>query len=250
MLRTTLLSALSAVAITASAKPTPSSNGSLQACAASMNGQLPTQTPSDFKFSGNVRRYYVAAEEIEWDYVPTGWDNWLGVPFSESPRGQQVTKGNTTYLKALYRGYTDSSFNQMTEQPPWQGTQGPTLRSEVGDMIEIMFVNKLSKNYATMHSMGLAYNKMNEGGDYPANPAPGKNSNIPLSDAVPPVEHGIEPGECVVYKWLANNAAGPNDGQSARVSRYNNCNCDFTHVVCRRTVTTPTLTSMSTPILD
>jgi manganese oxidase len=30
------------------------------------------------------------------------------------------------------------------------------LRGEVGDMIEILFVNRLSENYATMHSMGLA----------------------------------------------------------------------------------------------
>jgi hypothetical protein len=51
----------------------------LEACSTSMDGQLPSPTPSDFQFSGNVRRYYVAAEEVEWDYAPTGWDNWLGV---------------------------------------------------------------------------------------------------------------------------------------------------------------------------
>jgi hypothetical protein len=48
-------------------------------CAAAMDGQLPSFVPSNFHFSGNVRRYYVAAEEVEWDYAPTGWDNWLGV---------------------------------------------------------------------------------------------------------------------------------------------------------------------------
>jgi hypothetical protein len=44
-----------------------------------MDGQLPSTVPLDFHFSGNVRRYYIAAEEVEWDYAPTGWDNWLGV---------------------------------------------------------------------------------------------------------------------------------------------------------------------------
>jgi hypothetical protein len=56
------------------------SNGttrSLASCAASLNGSLPTT--SGFTFNGTVRRYYVAAEEVEWDYAPTGWDNWLGV---------------------------------------------------------------------------------------------------------------------------------------------------------------------------
>jgi hypothetical protein len=51
----------------------------LQSCAAAMDGQLPSTVPLDFHFSGNVRRYYIAAEEVEWDYAPTGWDNWLGV---------------------------------------------------------------------------------------------------------------------------------------------------------------------------
>lgn len=51
----------------------------LKSCAAGMDGQLPSNVPTDFHFSGNVRRYYVAAEEVEWDYAPTGWDNWLGV---------------------------------------------------------------------------------------------------------------------------------------------------------------------------
>jgi hypothetical protein len=48
-------------------------------CVNAMDGQLPSFIPSNFRFSGTVRRYYVAAEEVEWDYAPTGWDNWLGV---------------------------------------------------------------------------------------------------------------------------------------------------------------------------
>lgn len=217
---TLALSASLAAGTAVKSKPTPSSASSWHACAASMNGQLPTQTPSDFHFSGNVRRYYIAAEEVEWNYAPTGWDNWMGVPIDQSPRSKPFTTFGTTYLKALYRGYTNPSFKQLTEQGPWQGTQGPTLRSEVGDMLEIMFVNKLSKNYASMHSMGLAYNKMSEGSDYVANPEPGANASIPLSAAVPPVDSGIGPGECVVYKWLVNDLAGPNGNNPSRVRQH------------------------------
>lgn len=43
----------------------------------------------------------------------------------------------TKYDKALYRGYTDASFEERTEQPDWLGFQGPILRGEVGDMIEV-----------------------------------------------------------------------------------------------------------------
>lgn len=63
------------------AKPVKSdeTRESLSACAASLNGILPSPTPSGYVFSGNIRKYYVAAEEVEWNYTPTGWDNWLGV---------------------------------------------------------------------------------------------------------------------------------------------------------------------------
>lgn len=62
------------------ASPLAASNASsLQQCAQQMDGRLPSVTPQGFNFSGSVRRYYVAAEEVEWDYGPTGWDNWMGV---------------------------------------------------------------------------------------------------------------------------------------------------------------------------
>lgn len=66
--------------VTGMANGTGTLNASgLKSCSTSMDGRLPTFIPSDFSFSGNVRRYYIAAEEVEWDYAPTGWDNWLGV---------------------------------------------------------------------------------------------------------------------------------------------------------------------------
>jgi hypothetical protein len=42
------------------------------AYAVTLDGILPDSTPSDFGFCGTVRRYYIAAEETEWDYAPTG----------------------------------------------------------------------------------------------------------------------------------------------------------------------------------
>lgn len=68
------LHSLSAVAISAIVPA-----ATLQSCAAGLNGQVPVPTPPGFDFSGKVRTYYIAAEEVEWDYAPTGWDNWLGV---------------------------------------------------------------------------------------------------------------------------------------------------------------------------
>jgi len=43
----------------------------------------------------------------------------------------------TTYDKALYRGYTGPDFTEQSVQPDWLGFNGPILRGEVGDMIEV-----------------------------------------------------------------------------------------------------------------
>ena len=82
----------------AGASPTPAPDASnLQDCALSMDGKLPSVVPQDFNFSGNVRRYYVAAEEVEWNYGPTGWDNWLGVQIMQHSRRLCLTDGFTRF---------------------------------------------------------------------------------------------------------------------------------------------------------
>lgn len=88
-----------------------------------LNGQLPSPTPSDFHFSGNVRTYYVAAEEVDWDYAPSGWDIWLSVPVKNySPRADAGDYNDfsigTKWRKAVYRGYKDASFSQRSVHPP------------------------------------------------------------------------------------------------------------------------------------
>jgi hypothetical protein len=41
-------------------------------CSSKMDGKLPYYQPTGFNFSGNIRRYYIAAEIDTWDYAPTG----------------------------------------------------------------------------------------------------------------------------------------------------------------------------------
>lgn len=67
--------------------------------------------------------------------------------------------------------------------------------------------------------MGLAYNKAHgEGADYPNNTSPGVNVVLDESNAVPPMpQHGVEPGGCVVYKWMVPENAGSNNNEPARV---------------------------------
>jgi len=76
---------------------------------------------------------------------------------------------------------------------------GPILRAEVGDVIKILFLNNLTNHYATMHSMGLTYQKSSEGADYP-DAKLGVNFKILEEDAMPPIKPGVAPGGCVIYK--------------------------------------------------
>jgi hypothetical protein len=193
-------------------------------CQALMDYQLPgkNSVPSGFEYSGNVRTYYVAAEEIAWNYAPDGWDNWLGVPIQNSPHAAAAGYLNITgsigaewgleWQKAVYKGYTDDTFTTQTEQPATNGINGPILRAEVGDMIQIMFINNLERNYASMHSMGLYYGKQYEGSLYP-NTTDGSTPNVQEQDAVPP-------GGCAVYKWIVSDSQAPAPGQSSRLWSY------------------------------
>ncbi|KAL1963548.1 hypothetical protein VTN77DRAFT_7993 [Rasamsonia byssochlamydoides] len=180
-----------------------------------MDGALTGSEPTDFHFSSVVRTYFVAAQEVTWDYAPTGYNNWLGVPFDFSPRAQAAnyTVFGTKWQKAVYRAYTDATFTVPAPQPDFQGVQGPTIRSEVGDLIQILFANNLTANFATMHPKGLSYTKDNEGTTYPNNStSPGQNPPFSISDSVPP-------GGCTVYKWAVDDANMPPPDQPSICAR-------------------------------
>ena len=96
---------------------------------------------------GKVRTYYVAADEVEWDYAPHGIDHMTGKPFEgfaklHTERGPH--RIGTKYLKAVYREYTDETFQKLKERKPEDqclGIVGPVLHAEVGDTIKVLFKN-------------------------------------------------------------------------------------------------------------
>jgi hypothetical protein len=51
---------------------------------------------------GRVRVHFIAAEEVEWDYVPLGRDEAMGHPFGEFEK-TYVEAGGRIYKKAIYR---------------------------------------------------------------------------------------------------------------------------------------------------
>lgn len=117
------------------------------------------------------------------------------------------------WQKAVYRGYTNISFTEQTAREPWLGINGPVMRAEMGDLIQVVFLNKLKNNYASVHSMGLGYDKSNDGADYPDTLAPNTPASTDAGSAVPP-------GGCFTYKWVVGALNLPADGFNSRLWSY------------------------------
>jgi FtsP/CotA-like multicopper oxidase with cupredoxin domain len=163
-----------------------------------------------FHSDGRTRRYYVRADVVAWNYAPAGYNEITGRPF-DHVADIYVQRGpgriGSTYLKCLYRGYTDATFRHPLQRPAneqYLGLLGPVIRAEVGDTIDVVFRNTCPFP-ASMHPHGLLYQKSSEGAPY----ADGTHGADKADDAVPP-------GRSHTYVWDVPDRAGPgpDDGSS------------------------------------
>jgi len=157
-----------------------------------------------------VRTYYVAADLVEWNYAPAGANLITGAPFGEEE--EVFTSGGDglvglTYLKALYREYTDETFSTLKPRSAdWEhlGMLGPLIRAQVGDTLEVVFRNHADRPFS-VHVHGFFYDKDSEGTPYDDGTSGGDKDD----DAVPP-------GATHVYRYTVPERAGPgpDDGSS------------------------------------
>jgi len=119
-------------------------------------------TPLDTPINGRKIVYYIAADEVMWNYAPLGVDPVhddkslfeLGFPFPVTYIMANIWDPDATivtldgeYKKARYIEYTDETFTEVKPVPEkWAhaGLAGPTIRAQVGDAVEIVFKNNLS----------------------------------------------------------------------------------------------------------
>ncbi len=151
---------------------------------------------------GRVRSYFIAADEVPWNYAPAG--NVLADMHCCGDAAAWLQRGPKelppVFRKAVYREYTDATFTQLKPRPPeWEhlGILGPLIRAEVGDRIEVTFRNNLRIS-ASVHPHGVFYDKANEGGGYPD----GTKGSDKADDYV-------DPGATYVYHWDVPERAGP-----------------------------------------
>uniref|UniRef100_A0A8C4Y3Q2 Ceruloplasmin n=1 Tax=Gopherus evgoodei TaxID=1825980 RepID=A0A8C4Y3Q2_9SAUR len=132
--------------------------------------QCSQKTPES-SMNGTVRKYYIAAKEIQWNYGPSGLDQSTGKSLQEpGSSSEQFFKHSTsriggTYWKAKYVEYTDSTFRvekKRSEEETHLGILGPVIKAEVGDTVLVTFANKASWPFS-IQPHGVLYGKKWEG---------------------------------------------------------------------------------------
>jgi FtsP/CotA-like multicopper oxidase with cupredoxin domain len=190
---------------------------------------------------GVTRTYFIAAEDVVWDFAPTGVNQIEGTPFAnytgalaaENPSVPTMTRRiafdnvssatdpvnftadplavqvGTRYKKTLYFEYTDATFTTKKAVPAeWKhlGSLGPAIRAEVGDTIKVVFMNRTNSGRSfTMHPHGVFYDKSSEGAPYVS----GDPNAFTAGNSV-------APGTKFTYTWEVPERAGPGpaDGSS------------------------------------
>lgn len=172
---------------------------------------LPRSSPTS-SYVPQVRNYYVASNEVEWNYTPDGMDLVAlpPIPLADSPLTSLYTARNATYLgtsflKCVYQQYTDGSFGQLVPRPADQaylGLLGPVLYAAVGDTLHVHYRNNC-RFTESMHPQGLYYSPNSSGTPY--------NGSASLSEG-----GSVPDGGEFNYTWSVPASAGPGtmDGES------------------------------------
>lgn len=160
---------------------------------------------------GRTRTYYIGADEVVWDYAPTGSNQITGKPFDETAN-TYVKSGpgriGSRYVKCLYRAYSDGTFSTLRKRPESEadlGFLGPVIRAAVGDTITVVFRNGC-RFPASVHPHGVFYAKASEGAPY----ADGTSGGDKADDAVPR-------GGKHTYTWEVPERAGPGPHEGSSV---------------------------------
>ena len=155
-----------------------------------------------------TRVYYIAADEVPWDYDPGGRD--------DMPAGRTPTRlSSMAPSRSRSVRYTGRFSTVPTPTAPSAGSRlgpaewahlgflGPVIHAVVGDTIRVVFRNNGHRPFS-MHPHGVFYQKSSEGAPYNDGAGDGRTGN------------GVPPGGTFVYVWPVPERAGPGpmDGSS------------------------------------
>ncbi|NXF91879.1 CERU protein, partial [Eubucco bourcierii] len=160
----------------------------------------------DHNKSTKIREYFIAAEEIIWNYGPSAMNHFTGQELTADSDSQvffeqSETRIGGSYKKAIYKEYTDGSFTVWKKRLPEEehlGLLGPVIRAEVGDYIRVTFRNNASRPLS-LQPHGVRYAKAHEGAFY----SPATGTELSASH--------VSPGAMFTYEWDVPEDVGPTD---------------------------------------
>uniref|UniRef100_A0A8C5X6F3 ferroxidase n=1 Tax=Malurus cyaneus samueli TaxID=2593467 RepID=A0A8C5X6F3_9PASS len=147
--------------------------------------------------------YYIAAEEMDWDYAPEkpeSLDN--GSLYLE--RGPQ--RIGSKYKKVVFVEYEDARFKKRkVSNQQDKGILGPVIKGEVGDQFKIVFRNLASRPY-NIYPHGLTSVRPY----YATRPSQGKDVK----------DIAIPPGQSFTYSWTLTAEDGPTQADPRCLTRF------------------------------
>ncbi|XP_043556810.1 coagulation factor V [Chiloscyllium plagiosum] len=179
------------------------------------------ESPQTYKPSilrTNYRKYYIAAEEVLWDYAPE-IQTYMDSDFKATYLDSGPNRIGKIYKKAIYVEYTDKTFTERKEpkEEPisilQNGIGSPVIRTQVGDKIQVYFKNMASRPYS-IYPQGITIDKENEGADYP-----GDSTNSTKQ---------VDPGQVHIYTWKISEDIGPTTSDPRCLTRLYHSAVDVT----------------------
>jgi len=180
------------------------------AASAGLGGAFTEKVEAANTYVPQARTYYIAADEIEWDYAPSGANRISGDAF-DADADVFVRSGpdriGSRYIKSLYREYTSRSFSAVKPRSAADahlGMLGPVIRAVVGDTVKVVFKNNLDRP-VSVHVHGVFYPKRSEGAPYDDG-----------TSAADKADDAVAPGAMYTYTYSVPERAGPGpmDGSS------------------------------------
>uniref|UniRef100_A0A8D2N822 ferroxidase n=1 Tax=Zonotrichia albicollis TaxID=44394 RepID=A0A8D2N822_ZONAL len=153
---------------------------------------------------GVIRVYYLGIHEVNWNYAPTGRNVLANQSIARNSQASAFLQSGkdrvgSTYKKAVYKQYTDSTYTTEIPKPAWLGFLGPVIRAEVGDTIQVHLKNFATRPY-TVHPHGVFYKKDSEGSLYPD-----------MSPQDQKKDDAVFPGRNYTYTWTVPEDHSPTD---------------------------------------
>uniref|UniRef100_A0A480K802 Coagulation factor VIII n=1 Tax=Sus scrofa TaxID=9823 RepID=A0A480K802_PIG len=146
-----------------------------------------------------IRRYYLGAVELSWDYRQSELLRELHVDtrFPATAPGALPLGPSVLYKKTVFVEFTDQLFSVARPRPPWMGLLGPTIQAEVYDTVVVTLKN-MASHPVSLHAVGVSFWKSSEGAEYEDHTSQREKE-----------DDKVLPGKSQTYVWQVLKENGP-----------------------------------------